>query len=283
MDLLIATLEQSLLFFPLALGLFISFRIMKLTDLTVDGSFVLGAAIFAKTFLASQSIALGILAALAGGALAGLFVSYLQKNQKMDSLIAGILTAFMLYSVNLMIMGLPNLSLLSYTDELQSFARYIKIMMLVLSLLIVGFFYTHLGLKLRALGNNPQLLTYLGKPVFLMQCCGLAAANALAALAGAFTSISYGYADLYMGLGVALIGIGTVAIGGHLYKYVRKKNTFHPLLEIISIAVGVFLYFFALNLLLTSGLDPANLKLALGFILILVLKTASYKRVQHGA
>lgn len=275
MDLVSSSIEQGLLFLPLVIGLFLSFRILNLTDLTVDGTFVLGAAVFAKLFLYSNSLALSLIMAILAGVVCGMLVSYLQKDQKMSSLIAGILMGFMLYSVNLQVMETPNLSLLVVSDELQILNSLQKYLVLALLMLLILLFRSSLGLKLRAFGDNSVLLKRLGVSSFMMQSVGLCLANALASLSGALTASAHGYADLHMGLGVALTGIGIVSIGQHLCLYVARPQGFHIGFELLALLVGVFLYFMALHTLLFIGVDPSHLKLFLGLVLILALRTAN--------
>lgn len=219
MNLLISALEQSLIMLPLILGMYISYRILKITDLTVDGTYVLGAAVFAK------SIALGLfpamILAITAGGIIGSIVSFMQKNNRINGLIAGILASFMLYSVNLKIMQRPNISILGMPSLLALFNTENWLLLLIILNIIVIFaviilLKKQLGLMLRAFGFNKDLLITLGKPAEVYRTVGLSISNALASLTGSISAQVNGFADINMGFGVALVGIGAIVIGRHI-------------------------------------------------------------------
>lgn len=279
MDILLTALSQSLLFLPLALGIYISYVIFRATDLTVDGSFVLGAAIFARLLTAGMHPGLAFLLAGAGGALAGVGVSLIQYKGRINSLLAGILALFMLYSINFDVMGRPNISLFnsqnlgsiigldSMTGNWIFTGIVVALIVLLLGLLLV----TRFGLVLRAFGDQQLLLHRLGHRIEFYRFAGFALSNALTAWCGAMTAEINGYADLSMGFGMALTGIGTVVIGRQILKPFYKQHRFHLPLELGGCLLGVFLYFLAINEFLAWGVNPINLKLLLGLILVFFL------------
>lgn len=273
MNLLITALEQSLIMLPLILGMYVSYRILKITDLTVDGTYVLGAAVFAKSLSLGVFPAL-ILTIIAGGII-GSIVSFMQKNNRINGLIAGILASFMLYSVNLQIMERPNISILDMPNILTIFNAENWLMPLIVLNIIIIFaviflLKSKIGLMLRAFGFNKDLLTTLGKPAEFYRLLGLSISNALAALTGSISAQVNGFADINMGFGVALVGIGAIVIGRHILIH---NNSFNAFKEIFSCFIGILFYFITLSVLLRIGIDPINLKLILGIVLFISLSS----------
>lgn len=283
MDALLSSVfTQSLTFLPLALGISISYTILRATDMTVDGSFVLGAGIFAHLVTLGISPPLAALCALLAGALAGIMVSLIQRGGKIDPLLAGVLATFILTSGNLILMGRPNINLLSETTLLSgAFAQsdatgwllvacYSAVICLIASLFISSRF----GLLLRALGDNPNLLARLGKNIELYRMAGFALTNCLSAAAGCLTAQTVGYADINMGFGMMLTGIGTIILGQQIIRIFVKKTSLRVTAEFMACLCGVLFYFFAMNALLRLDINPLYLKLCLGLILIFFLRAA---------
>lgn len=279
-------LTQSIPFLLLAFGISVSYNLLRATDMTLDGSFVLGAGVFARLVTLGFSPILAAMFALLSGASAGVMTATIQRGNRIDPLLAGILATFILGSLNLIIMGKPNINLLNETTLISfAFANSETLGWLltaVYTLLLCGMAYgllrTRFGLCLRALGDNPALFSRLGKNIEIYRACGFALTNALAAAAGCLTAQTIGYADIGMGFGMTLTGIGAIIIGQQvLYRlrsaYVRLS------MEWLACLLGVILYFFSLNLLLYLGLDPLYLKMILGLSLILFLRAASKSRL----
>ena len=285
--LLINTLQQTLIFLPLAFGVYLSYDILMITDLTVEGTFVLGAAIFAKLITSGFDQFTSLIGALIGGILVGIGVTVMQRLAKINSLIAGILAVFMLYSVNFGVMGKPNISLLNSNIFLQHLQDYdptgltIFLIVFTVALAIILYFFLHsqTGLKLRAFGSNPHLLRRLGKKPAVYLGIGLAISNMLSALCGVMTAQVYGYADIHMGLGVALTAIGAVVIGKKIVTTLfARSDRFSAALGLMGCLAGAFIYFLILNGFLMLGLNPIYLKLFIGLVLIAFLSTAHYTR-----
>jgi putative ABC transport system permease protein len=280
------TLQQTLLFLPIVFGIYLSYDILMVTDLTVEGTFVLGAAVFARLITAGCNQVFSIGVAILAGAVIGILVTLMQRLAKINSLIAGILATFMLYSVNFGIMNRPNISLLNSSIFLQSLQNYypttLNIVLLFFTLLLVVLLYlfinSQLGLHLRAFGSNPHLLKKLGKNPGIYLGIGLACSNGLAALCGVMTAQLAGYADIHMGLGVALTAIGAVVIGDKITHSFHISTRFSALRGLISCFIGAFIYFLILNSFIVAGLNPIYLKLFLGLVLVLFLSTAHYTR-----
>ena len=281
--LLIAVVTQSLTFLPLALGISVAYRILRATDMTIDGSFVLGAAVFAHFITIGYTPAAAGLCALLAGALAGVMVSLIQRGGRVDPLLAGVLATFILTSLNLVIMGKPNINLLAKTTLLSgAFAHsqaagwtlvaiYSAAFCIITCLLISS----RLGLTLRALGDNPQLLQRLGQPIERFRCIGFALTNSLSAAAGCLTAQTIGYADVSMGFGMTLTGIGAIILGQHIVGVFIKNTSSRMISEFLAALSGVLLYFFSINALLRMDIDPVYIKMVLGLILIFFLRTAT--------
>ena len=283
--LLIATFTQALTLIPLALGINLSYTILNATDMTIDGSFVLGAGLFAQLVTLGVSPILAFVAALIAGALAGMFTAFLQNGGKVDSLLAGILSSFILYSVNMVVMGRPNINLLT-TPTLFSAAfdhsnflgwSLVAIVIAVFAIAFYLFLKSRLGLRLRAFGDNPGLLARQGYSVTSLRLLGFGLNNLLTAASGAITAQIIGYADIGMGVGMTLVGIGAIILGQHILLPFIKKQYLRTGSELLSAFIGVVVYFFVLNGLLRLNINPIYLKLLLGVLLALFLRTATQK------
>jgi len=275
MDILLSALEQALILLPLVLGMHLSYRVLNVTDLTVDGTYVLGAAIFAR------SIEFGLLPALfftiAGGGFVGAIVACMQRRDAVSSLIVGILASFMLYSVNLQFMGRPNISVIGKHSFLslanqESWVIPLSLLGLLIMVCLIMILSSKLGLHLRAFGQNKKLLSILGKKPESYRVFGLVVSNGLAAFSGSLAAQVNGFADINMGIGVALVAIGAVVIGTHIF--IKPHEGFDATREVGSCFIGILLYFICLSGLLRIGIDPANLKLVLGLMLFLSLRHA---------
>ena len=281
-SLIFAIVTQAVTFLPLALAISISYTILRATDMTLDGSFVLGAAVFARLVTGGFSPSLAFFAALCAGALAGIMVSLIQRGGKVDPLLAGILATFILASGNLVLMGRPNINLLSKTTLVSdAFAKnenygwfVVACFSLVLCAGALFLISSRLGLILRALGDNPNFLARLGKNIERYRMFGFALTNTLAAAAGCLTAQTVGYADIGMGFGMTLTGIGAIILGQQIIRFALKKPAMRVFTEFFACLVGVLLYFLAINSLLRLDINPVYIKMLLGFILILFLRTA---------
>ncbi len=249
MNIILDIFQQSFILFPLILGIYISYKVLNVTDLTVEGSFVLGAVVFAKLTTELVNPLLAMFSAILSGALSGIIVALIQRHNKIDSLIAGILMIFMLYSINLQIMGVPNLTTYDHitvnTYFSYLFSHYHEfifsaIFAIVCFILVFVLFKTKLGLNLRAYGDNYRLLYKLGKNPEKYRLIGLAISNALAAVSGSLTCQIYDFADINMGFGIALSAIGALLIGIQIIKKIFKHNNYSVVIDSLACFLGVF-------------------------------------------
>lgn len=289
--LLFAVCTQAITLLPLALAIYISFYVLNATDMTLDGSFVLGAGIFARLIEANIAPYIAFCAALLVGIITGISVAIMQREQKINSLLAGILATFILASVNLLVMGRPNISLLEKTTLVSNFFANSSLQGWIIVSIYSGIFCSaicllmtsRLGLILRSFGDNPYLLNRLGKNVEHYRMLGFAITNCLAAFSGCLTAQTVGYADIGMGFGITLTSLGTVILGKQIITYVFKNKNFLMKIEFFGCLIGVLLYYFLINILLRLNVDPIYLKMLLGLLLVIFLRmaatTSSFRRL----
>ncbi len=284
LDFLGIIISQILPFLPLAYAISISYNVLQATDLTLDSSFVLGAGLFAHlvTIGINPFLAMGI--ALIAGAGAGVATSLIQYKGRVDPLLAGILAVFIFTSLNLLIMGRPNINLLGQTTILSDafnhsgFYGNLYLALYSVAICIIAFILINskFGLSLRALGENSYLLQRLGYRIEIRRMAGFGLTNMMSAFAGILTAQSVGYADLNMSLGMTLTGIGAIIIGGQLLHKLTKKHSKHRVIfELSACLLGVSIYFTIMNTLLRYDLDPLYLKLVLGITLVIFLRMAN--------
>lgn len=264
---MIMSLEMGLIYGIIAIGIYLSFRVIDFPDLTCDGSFVLGAAVSSILIKMGYNPLFSLVMALLSGAFAGLMTGILYTHFKISNLLCGILVAFMLYSINLYIMGgIPNITLLENNALLSDNPLWIiSFIALMVSLLISYLLMTDFGLALRSIGQNKILAQNKGVNVPLMTIIGLALSNALIGLGGALFSQHQGFADVGSGIGTLIVGLASVMIGERLLPYSSI------LIKIVSCIVGSILYRLVISFALHSdilGFETQNLNLITGLLVI---------------
>jgi putative ABC transport system permease protein len=277
----ISSVELGVIYALMALGVFLSFRTLNMPDLTVDGSFVLGAAVSAVLCTAGRPLA-GIILALAAGALAGSVTALLHTKLKIQPILSGILTMLALYSINLKVMSnRANIPLLNqktifclaawipgaeYAGLIISF-----IVLLIVMALLYFFLRTRLGLVIRATGDNEQMVRALGVSTDATKMIGLALANALVALSGALIAQYQSFADVGMGIGMVMIGLASVVIGEAVF------GTANLLRRLIAVILGAILYRLVIAFALELGMPPTDLKLISAIIVCAALSMPAIK------
>jgi putative ABC transport system permease protein len=259
--------ELGIIYAIMALGVFISYRILDVPDLTVDGSFTLGASISAVLSVAGQPV-LGLLAAIVAGAAAGMLTAVLNTKLKIQALLSGILTMLALYSVNLRVMGKANIALMNtptvFAAGIPSYVVAIGILA-VCAVFVYWFLNTKAGFALRAAGDNEVMARSVGIHTDSAKLLGLAIANGLTGLSGALIAQYQSFADISMGVGMVIIALASVIIGEAILV---KKTLFVRLLAAI---VGSVIYRFVIALVLQLGLNPVDLKLISAVIVVAAL------------
>ena len=281
------SLEQGLAYGLVALGIVITFRILAFPDLTVDGSFPLGAAVVARLIMEGVPPIYGILMAIIIGFLAGCCTGLLNTKLKINSLLAGILMMTILYSVNLRIMGRSNIQLLTVNTLLTPLEnldvnRFIPIIAfffvvtLSMKFLTDMFLNTQIGFAMRATGDNEQMIRTLGVNTDNMTVMGIGISNAFVALSGALVAQDQGFADVGMGIGMIVAGLASIIIGEALLgKRTVQRMT-------LAAVVGSIIYKLIISLGLRMGLAPTDLKMATGVMVILALGIPALKKGKEG-
>lgn len=263
-----ATIEQSLIFAIMVLGVYISFRILNFPDMTVDGSFPMGAAVSAKMLTLGFNPYLTLIIAMFSGAVVGAITGIIHVKLKVKDLLAGILVMTALYSVNLRIMGKSNIPL--FEEENIFNTDYPMIITIVILLLLTKIaldflLKTKFGFALKALGDNENLITSLGLDEKKYKVYGLMIANSLVALSGAVLAQYQGFSDVGMGTGIIVIGLASIIIGDTLFsKIKRNKGT-------IVVIIGSIFYRGVIAVTLSLGMNASDLKMITSIIVISVL------------
>lgn len=266
LQIFLGAISLGLLWAIVTIGVYITYRILDIADLTVEGSIVMGAAIAASAITRGINPYAAVAMAFVGGLLAGLITGLLHTKLKIPPLLSGILTMIALYSINLRIMGKANISLLRMYTAYSTFENLginhngsVIIVGIIFVGCIIGilywFFGTEIGCAIRATGDNPQMVRAQGINTNTTIILGLMISNGLVAIAGALIAQSQSFADVQMGIGSIVIGLASVIIGEVLFG---KRNFFSRL---ISLVLGAITYRIIIALVLKLGMPANDLKL----------------------
>ncbi|GER24064.1 ABC transporter permease [Zafaria cholistanensis] len=273
---MITAVELGLIYAIMALGVYLTFRILDFPDLTVDGSFTTGAAVAAVGIINGMPPIAATLLAFFAGMAAGIVTGLLHTKGKINGLLAGILTMIALYSINLRIMGKANLPLLreeTLVTPLKeagllgtglSVATFLLVA-LAIKFLLDWFLHTDTGLAMQATGDNEEMIRSLGVSTDNQKILGLALSNGLVALCGGLIAQYQGFADIGMGIGIIVAGLASVIIGQAIFG--------HRLILIATLAVvlGSVLYRVVIQLALQAGLQPNDMKLISAVLVVVAL------------
>ena len=287
---------EGLIYGIMVLGVFSTFRVLNFCDMTVDGSFPLGACVLAACLIKGLPPALALLLAFVAGTVAGLVTSAVYTKLKVPDLLAGILTMTMLYSVNLRVLSnKANVSFLrietlfsAITDRMYDvfpaidpqwgIAAFLLVFVAILKALLDLFYHTDLGLTMGALGSNPQLVVSQGVNPDVVRAIGICFGNGLAALSGAFAAMYNGFADVGMGTGIVVSGLASLMLG----EFAIRSNKIG--LQTLRVFIGSLVYR-ALMMAARSwgykiGMTPNDLKLVTGLLIIACLAISKAK-IKH--
>ncbi len=283
---LLGVLEQGLIYAILALGVYITFKILDFPDMTVDSSFPLGAAVTALMISGGIDPLWSLPASLLAGALAGTITGVIHVRFHVGDLLSGIIVMTGLYSVNLHIAGRSNVQLFSFDTlfknplisglptGVQAYAPVIVLSLLTLlvKLLMDGYLATRSGFLLRATGDNPTLVASLAKDSGRVKILGLAIANGLVALAGCVMCQYQRYFDISMGTGTLVLAVASVIVGTQLLRGLRflKATT--------AVVLGSILYKACVALALSLGLSPFDLKLVTAVLLLIIIVAGGHRK-----
>lgn len=300
MTLLIGALTLGLMLSILALGVYVSFRIFKMPDITAEGSITLGAAVAAALLVRGNGPEISTVAAVAAGMVAGCMTGLMATKFRINKLLAGILMMTALYSINLHVMGRSNLPLLNevtLATRAEQFGNFlfsgatelnvagwtvgmrdasmligVALFVAVIGALLYLFFRTQLGTAMRATGDNQQMISALGVSVDAMTIFGLSMSNGLIALSGALVAQYQGFADVQMGIGIIVLGLASVIIGEALVGSATLG------LLITGAVMGSVLFRLLVAIALRWGLDPNDLKLITALFVFAALVMPTFAR-----
>jgi putative ABC transport system permease protein len=288
---------EGLIYGIMVLGVFITFRVLDFPDLTVDGSFPLGAALMVQCLLMGVNGWLALLVAFTGGMLAGVVTALIHNHLKVPNLLAGILTMTMLYSVNIRVLGnranvpvLNQETILSRVTETlagvvpEDYVQlvFFAIVALIVKVLLDLFFRTDLGMTMGAMGNNEQMVISQGVDPRTLKTIGLALSNGLVAVSGAFAAQYLGFADVGLGQGIIISGLASVMIGEFL---IMKSNRIGVLT--LCAILGSILFHAVMYLGRYYGylikMTPNDLNLIKGILIIILLVLTQSKKLKKMA
>ncbi len=270
------TLNQSVIYAFAALGIMIPFRLLSFPDLTVEGSFPLGGCTAAALIAAGVDPFLATACAMLTGMLAGLATATIHLTLKLNTLLCGILVLTMLFSIDIRIMGKPNIALFAYAtlydnllgpvaNALSARIALVGALLLVVTLLLAWFLRTEIGMALRAVGASQSMARAQGLSVARYTLLGLGLAGALCALSGALLAQNQAFADVGMGFGILVNGLASVIVGEQLIG----RSTLAR--QLLAPVVGAIVYYQIVSLALAVGLQPSDLKLVTGVFVLIML------------
>ena len=293
MNLLLSVLEQGLIYAVLALGVYITFKILDFPDMSVDSSFPLGAAVTSLMIANGFSPLLTLPVSMLAGAIAGMLTGVIHVKFKVRDLLSGIIVMTALYSVNLHIAGRANVQLFSFDTIFKnptfnalpfSMQTYIPAMILaavvlLVKLLLDAYLATRSGFLLRATGDNPSLVATLAKDSGKVKILGLAIANSLVALSGCIMCQYQRYFDISMVTGTLVLAVASVIVGSQLLRGLRFLGA------TTAVVLGSILYKGCVALALSMGLSPFDLKLVTAALLLIIIIAGGHdrKKVRHRA
>ena len=275
---------EGLIWGLMAIGVYISFKILDIADLTVDGSICTGACVCAVCIAAGLPILVCVLLSFIAGALAGTVTGLLHSALGIPAILAGILTQLMLYSVNLLTLGGKSLMAIDHRSNtvllhMSNNPKSIVVAAVIVVLMIVGlwlFFYTEIGLTLKSTGDNPRMSAAQGVNVKFNRVVGLAISNGIVALAGALLAQYKGSATLNDGRGAIVIGLAAIFIG--LSVSLKIKPNF--VCSLIGVVCGGIVYYIVYNFVILLGLKTDYLKM-LSAIIVAVFLAVPYIKAEY--
>ncbi|MBK0378856.1 ABC transporter permease [Mucilaginibacter segetis] len=278
MDFYLTALLQGLCFAGIAFGIYISMKIFNIPDITTDGSYTLGGVVTGIMLTHHQPGWVILIAVIFAGGIAGALTGIIHTKLKINALLAGILVMTALYSVNLTILGRSNLPLLNFgtifntvnfiTNGNQNSLLILGVFVTILTLLIGYLLKTDFGIAMRATGNSEPMIRALGVNTDRMKIIGLAIANALTALSGYLITQLQGFADISMGIGIVIVGLGSVIIAETIINWLRISSVW---LSLILVMAGAVIFQMVLAFTLNIGVDANLLKLVTAVFVLLIV------------
>lgn len=278
MDYYLTALLQGLCFSGIALGIFISMKIFNIPDITTDGSFTVGGAATAVLLSSDYPPLIILPLVILAGAIAGATTGLIHTKLKINPLLSGILVMTALYSVNLSLMGRSNIPLLNFASLYSVFPVFtdlnlntllILVISVILLVSIIAFILkTDFGITMRATGNSESMIRALGVNTDRMKVIGLALANALTATSGYLLTQYQGFADINMGIGIVIAGLGSVIIAE---TFINWFNISSIVLSLLLVLAGAIIFQLVLSLTLSLGIDASLLKLVTSLFVLAIV------------
>jgi len=264
---MISTITEGLIFAIMVLGVYISYKILDFPDLTVDGSFTLGAAVFTTSLLSGLPVLVSMILTILAGSIAGFITGYIHTKFDITNLLSGILVMIGLYSINLRIMGRANVNLFTARHIFSSGNEIliIAVVIVIVKIILDIFFKTKMGFLVRLVGDNTNLIETLGCDSKKYKILGLMIANSLVALSGGLLAQYQGFADINMGTGMLVMGLASIILGETIFK----KISFVQLST--AAIVGSVAYRYVLAISIRLGFAASDLKLITAVILLSIL------------
>lgn len=286
MNLIVSAIGQGLLWAILGLGLFLTFRILDFPDMTVEGTFPLGAAVAVTAIVHGMSPLLATFLAFIAGMIAGLITGLLYTKGKIPILLAGILTMTAAYSINLRIMGKSNTSLIGQktllkTKFLSSLPTYFDSVLLgmiiiaIITIILIFFLQTDLGQSFIATGDNEKMAKSLGIHTDNMKNMGLMVSNGMVGICGALIAQSNGYADINMGIGTIVIALASIIIGEVAFGELTLNQ------RLVAVTLGSIIYRLILLAVLQLGFSANDLNVLSSIVLALCMMLPQFKKALH--
>ena len=276
---------QGLIWGIMAIGVYLTYRILDVADLTVDGSFGTGGAVCVMCLLSGQNVWVSLLMALLAGLLSGFVTGVLHTFMGIPAILAGILTQLSLYSINLKIMGKANQAINVDKYNLLISLRWVKefalhnpiVMIIIVTAVLIGilywFFGTELGCAIRATGSNPAMSRAQGINTNFNIVLGLAVSNGLVALSGGLLAQYQGFSDINIGRGAIVIGLAAVIIGEVIFSKIFRNFA----LKLTAAIIGAIIYYMVMTFVLRLGLSTDDLKLLTALVVAVFLTVPYWK------
>jgi putative ABC transport system permease protein len=274
----LTALQLSICLGPMALGIFITMKIFNIPDITTDGSYTLGAVVTAVLLSNHWPVMAVLPLCMIAGSIAGICTALIHTKLKIDALLAGILVMTGLYSVNLIILGRSNVPLINihsifntlsiFKNEIYNELFVALLIIIVLIFLLRYLLLTDFGIAMRATGNNPIMTKSMGINNDIIKIIGLAIANGLTALSGFLVAQYQSFADINMGIGIVITGLGSVLIADALRIWLNVSNIG---LQILFVLAGSFIFQLVLAFSLAMGIDPNYLKLVTALFVLFIV------------
>jgi putative tryptophan/tyrosine transport system permease protein len=278
MNFYLEAIQLALCLATMCLGVFISMKIFNIPDITTDGSYTLGAAVTAVLLSRHCPVLYVMLASMLMGSIAGMLTGFIHTRLKIDALLAGILVMTGLYSINLLILGRSNIPLIDTSSVFNSFTLFSNpvynnlviglIFIVVIGLILLFVLKSDFGIAMRATGSSETMTRAMGINNNRMKVIGLAIANALTALSGFLVAQYQNFTDINMGIGIVIVGLGSVLIANVLKTWFKIKSIGG---QLVLVVFGSLIFQMVLALTLVSGADPNLLKLITACFVLLIV------------